>query len=54
MKQKLTRGEKNRYYKYVGDKYMPDIREITEEKIFKTLGRGVPMCTTNNEQIQIL
>ena len=28
---------------------MPDIREITEEKIFKTLGRGVPMCTTLNE-----
>lgn len=28
---------------------MPDIREITEEKIFKTLGRGVPMCTTMNE-----
>jgi hypothetical protein len=27
---------------------MPDIREITEEKIFKTLGRGVPMCTTLN------
>ena len=28
---------------------MPDIREITEEKIFETLGRGVPMCTTLNE-----
>jgi len=28
---------------------MPDIRDITEEKIFKTLGRGVPMCTTMNE-----
>lgn len=28
---------------------MPDIREITEEKIFKTLGRGVPMCTILNE-----
>ncbi len=28
---------------------MPDIREITEEKIFKTFGRGVPMCTTMNE-----
>lgn len=27
---------------------MPDIRDITEEKIFKTLGRGVPMCTTMN------
>lgn len=28
---------------------MPDIRDITEEKIFKTLGRGIPMCTTMNE-----
>ena len=28
---------------------MPDIREITEEKIFKMLGRGIPMCTTMNE-----
>ena len=28
---------------------MPDIREITEEKIFNTLGRGVPMYTTLNE-----
>lgn len=28
---------------------MPDIRDITEEKIFKVLGRGVPMCTTLNE-----
>lgn len=23
--------------------------EITEEKIFKTLGRGIPMCTTMND-----
>jgi len=28
---------------------MPDVRDITEEKIFKTLGRGIPMCTTLNE-----
>lgn len=28
---------------------MSDIRDITEEKIFKVLGRGVPMCTTLNE-----
>ena len=28
---------------------MPDIREITEEKIFQILGKGVPMCTTMNE-----
>ncbi len=23
---------------------MPDIREITEEKIFRTFGKGVPIC----------
>lgn len=28
---------------------MPDIRDITEEKIFHTLGRGVPICTLLNE-----
>lgn len=28
---------------------MPDIRDITEEKIFKTLGRGVPMCNILSE-----
>lgn len=27
---------------------MPDIRNITEEKIFQTFGRGVPMCTILN------
>jgi len=28
---------------------MVDIREITEEQIFRTLGRGVPMCDLLNE-----
>ena len=28
---------------------MPDIRDITEEKIFQTLGRGVPMCNILSE-----
>lgn len=28
---------------------MSDMKEITEEKIFKTLGKGVPICTTLNE-----
>jgi phosphoribosylaminoimidazole (AIR) synthetase len=28
---------------------MPDIRGITEEKIFQTFGRGIPMCTILNE-----
>lgn len=28
---------------------MSDIRDITEEQIFKTFGRGIPMCTILNE-----
>lgn len=28
---------------------MLDIRDITEENIFNTLGRRVPVCTTMNE-----
>lgn len=28
---------------------MPDIRDITEEKIFQTLGRGLPMCNILSE-----
>jgi hypothetical protein len=28
---------------------MADIRDITEEQIFRTFGKGIPMCTILNE-----